>query len=155
MPNYQYRCKCGTESEVFHAMDAKPDVSCQDCGNPMKKAITSFFMGSGSTLAARRGREKVERRKDMSAELRENHNVHEVGPVGKNTFEDAYSDIKKSGSLTKDRMDATIEMNKRKREAKEKAKREDYAHKKMLSKRMDIIKKKQVKKKAEERTIRL
>lgn len=53
MPTYDYRCKdCGSEFEVFHGMNEKPEVVCASCeGKHTEKMISSgagiIFKGSG------------------------------------------------------------------------------------------------------------
>jgi putative FmdB family regulatory protein len=53
MPTYDYKCKsCGKTFEFFHAMTAKPQKKCPECGkNALEKQIGSgagiIFKGSG------------------------------------------------------------------------------------------------------------
>ena len=52
MPTYSYECKkCGHEHEVFHAISAKPQVMCPECGGACIKLLGTgagiIFKGSG------------------------------------------------------------------------------------------------------------
>lgn len=51
MPIYEYECrKCGTLTEVFQKMDAKPPSKCGKCGGRLDKRISASaiqFKGSG------------------------------------------------------------------------------------------------------------
>jgi len=52
MPTYTYKCrKCSNTVDVFHAISAKPRVSCPKCGASCKRMIGTgagiIFKGSG------------------------------------------------------------------------------------------------------------
>ncbi len=51
MPFYRYVCKnCGHEKVIMHSMNESPNVVCDVCGAPMKKAVGRVgivFKGSG------------------------------------------------------------------------------------------------------------
>ena len=51
MPLYRYVCdNCGNEKVVMHSMNESPEVVCEVCGVPMRKAISKvgvIFKGSG------------------------------------------------------------------------------------------------------------
>lgn len=52
MPTYTYECKkCSHEQDVFHGMNAKPRVKCEECGGMCKKLLGAgagiIFKGSG------------------------------------------------------------------------------------------------------------
>lgn len=52
MPTYTYECKkCGHEQDVFHGMNAKRRVKCDECGGMCKKLLGMgagiIFKGSG------------------------------------------------------------------------------------------------------------
>ncbi|HOE67556.1 MAG TPA: zinc ribbon domain-containing protein [Candidatus Hydrogenedentes bacterium] len=47
MPTYSYECqKCGSVTDVFHAMSASPKVKCANCGS----ARTKRLLGTGAGL---------------------------------------------------------------------------------------------------------
>lgn len=52
MPTYTYECKkCSHEQDVFHGMNAKPRVKCDECNGACKKLLGAgagiIFKGSG------------------------------------------------------------------------------------------------------------
>jgi putative FmdB family regulatory protein len=51
MPIYEYRCvACGRDIEVIHGIHAEGPTSCDVCGSPMRKLLTSpaiVFRGGG------------------------------------------------------------------------------------------------------------
>ncbi len=51
MPTYDYRCtQCGREVEVMHGINGTGPQTCEFCGGPMRKALSTpaiHFKGSG------------------------------------------------------------------------------------------------------------
>lgn len=52
MPTYDYKCiKCGNSFELFHGINERPQVVCQNCGSIAQKKISLhsglIFKGSG------------------------------------------------------------------------------------------------------------
>ena len=51
MPTYVYKCReCSNETEVTHGFNDEPELSCDQCGSSMRKAIsaaTVLFVGNG------------------------------------------------------------------------------------------------------------
>ena len=41
MALYEYRCRGGHSTEVFHRMDEAPEVVCEVCGGPTQRAISA------------------------------------------------------------------------------------------------------------------
>ena len=51
MPTYDYEClSCGARKEVFHSINAKPQISCPDC-----QAVMSKMLGTGSGIIFKGG----------------------------------------------------------------------------------------------------
>ena len=52
MPTYTYECcRCGRQKELFHGVNAQPDVFCERCGGRMRRLIGAgaglIFKGDG------------------------------------------------------------------------------------------------------------
>jgi putative FmdB family regulatory protein len=57
MPTYEYRCdRCGLTTERFHAISAKPRLTCPDCGVELRRVLSAcagvIVKGRGETSAA-------------------------------------------------------------------------------------------------------
>ena len=106
MPAYDYRCsECGIEFEVCHGMLEKPDVSCERCGASASKipSACGIVVHDGGASAMR---DSVVRQHEARQDLKENYGVEGVTPLGGETFDSVYRDIKGSGSMVKDKMQA-------------------------------------------------
>lgn len=106
MPTYDYRCRsCDVEFETFHGMLETKPVPCVECGSietsKVPTACGIVVHNSGSIRAAG---DRHRRRTDAKQDLLENHGVEKVNPLGPNTFDSVYNDIKSTGSLTRDQM---------------------------------------------------
>ena len=112
MPNYLYRCKaCKSERDEFHRIADAPEFVCIECGTAMVKVPCLFGMAHGKTNDDGRRIDHAKRRMDMKNDLEHNYGVEGVNPVGKNTFESVYSDVKKSGGLVREQMAESAEKN--------------------------------------------
>jgi len=72
MPTYTYECcRCGEQKEIFHAVNAQPDVFCEKCGGRMRRLIGAgaglIFKGDGfyaTDYAGKGGTADSERKED-------------------------------------------------------------------------------------------
>ncbi len=70
MPTYTYECpRCGRHKELFHSVNAQPDVFCEKCGERMRRLIGAgaglIFKGDGfyATDYANKGKAAHSRQK--------------------------------------------------------------------------------------------
>ncbi len=122
MPFYDYLCReCGVEFEKFHSMQHKEPVPCEECGSTNTSKIPcACGIIVRNTGVVRASGDRMRRRADAKQDLVENHGVENLTPVRGNTFESAYNDIKATGTLTRDRMQAKREQNEKRVRKKQK-----------------------------------
>jgi len=124
MPIYEYECQeCEHITEVIHSFSESPSVVCEECGSEETQRIISTCSIKTSHGVHSQVIDQQKRREEMQVDLRENYGVHDMKPMGKN-FEGTYQDIKESGSLVKDQMQAQREANQKKQAQKDKERRE-------------------------------
>ncbi len=122
MPFYDYKCLvCNSVTEVMHSISATPELECWYCGSPkMKKMISACSIISHSTTEKRQKQDVDSRHTDIKSELAEDHGVHGVVPIAAKGLDEVYSEIKRTGSLAKDKMQMQTETNRNATEKKQK-----------------------------------
>jgi putative FmdB family regulatory protein len=113
MPRYNYKCKqCGHVAEHEHSFKETPEFLCLECeGSVMTKLIGAPGIAIKHGAIARRLRDQHVKEKDMRQDLLENHMVEKIAPVGAESIEQVYNEVKASGSMTKEKIQQTIEQN--------------------------------------------
>jgi len=143
MAFYDYRCgKCEEEFEVSHGMNDEPNIKCPKCKSKAKKmpSICGIVVHGGFSAM----RDSVVRRSEAKQDLLENYGVENVTPLGGETFDSVYKDIKDSGTKVNDKMQKDKEI----KAAQSKAKRREWGKK--ANKRVGERTRTAAKKKAQE-----
>lgn len=118
MPNFDYKCvECEHVFEVSYRLECQPDVViCPSCSSrDTKKLFNSCsFSVKGSDFSSG----SLKRESEMMNELKEDYGVHSLN--SKHSLDKVYADVKASGSMVKEKMQAERERNKKKTEEKQK-----------------------------------
>ena len=118
MARYDYKCpNCLHVCEISHGMTETPVVTCE-CGEKMKKKISSCNVIVRNTLSTSSKQDSRRREVDMKMELKEEHGIHNFTPFGGATTADVLRDVKGSGTYVKDQMDFEHHRNEERRKAK-------------------------------------
>ncbi len=151
MPFYDYGCRaCDIEFEVQHSMTEKPVVVCPACRSKKNRKMVSAcgIIIHGDAFIQRQVKDNMVRESEARQDLDENYGVEKVCPVGPNSFNTVYKDIKARGSAVRDEMQQTREENTTKQEAKAKEWKR-HAYKRAPGRGKDMKKRKAKKAQAE------
>lgn len=120
MPLREYRCReCGAVWEFLQRKNEKPKV-CSICGKGKPEQLVSLCaFAVRNNRVASRFRDEMAKGEEIRQELREEHGVEQVTPMGRNTLRDVMNDVKQQGSFVRDRMQETQEKNGKKRKEKQ------------------------------------
>jgi len=111
MPRYDYKCpECEEVTEVIHLMVESPEVQCPDCQVSLKKIISAVGFHIHNTSIKRQMKDRYRTEGEMRMDLRENHGLHQVTPLGANDIRQTYKEIKSAGSEVKDKMQQQNEL---------------------------------------------
>lgn len=113
MPFYSFECeRCGHKFEVSHSMNETPEIKCPDCNSKnVCRDYSTCAIIVKSNHSEKFVRDHVKRQDEIKTELREDFGVHSFSPIRKCGLEDVYRDVKKSGTMIKDQMQETAELN--------------------------------------------
>lgn len=154
MPNYDYSCpSCELRFEVVHGMNDKPRISCPKCLSPAIKEISLVGFVIHSNKARSRVLDHVKRTSEQRQDLTENFGVQNVAPVGRESFDQVYNDIKGRGSFVREQMHQKREENENAR--KKKSREWKQAALRRVPERSKVWKEKQAKENAAKQAIRL
>ena len=107
--------------EIQHGFDANPDLVCE-CGSEKFHRLISGGLGfiSKDSAAIQQRQETAKRHTDIRADLRDNYGVATIRPVLGKSLDNVYQDVKEQGTLIKDNLQATTEINAKRTKAKSK-----------------------------------
>lgn len=127
MPEYVYGCDvCDKSFEIFHSMSEKPTVKCPTCGSSkVYRDYSTCGIVIKSTHNERFVHDFMKRRESLKTELREEYGVHSAVPLQNVGIEDIYKEVKKTGSMIKDQMQASKAQSDEKLRKKHKAWRQE------------------------------
>jgi len=119
MPLRDYECEdCAWRFEFLQKKKEKPR-ECPACGhkNP-KQLVSGFAMAVRHNTTASKFRDEMKKGEEIKQELKEDHGIEGISPMGGNTLQDVHDDVKAQGSFVKDKMQETQEKNEKKRREK-------------------------------------
>ena len=123
MPRYDYSCRqCDFEFELIHGFQEKPKPACPKCGSPDTfKMVSACGIVIHSTRAKRFVLDAVKKESEQREALRRDYGIEKVTPTAGVTMDQVYSEIKKQGTFTRDKMQAKKEIDDAALRAKQKA----------------------------------
>jgi hypothetical protein len=98
-------------------MKDSPVITCS-CGESMSKLIRACNFSIGGGLAKERVLDQMKKEGDIRADLKVHHGIENFTPLGGNTIEDVYRDVKGNGSMVKDQFAEEKYRNEKKKNEK-------------------------------------
>ena len=155
MPIREFVCgNCDYSFEFLQRKKESPRKcpACEEVGY-LQRVISACAFATRNNRMEAKVRDEVTRGVEIKQELKEDHGIEGFSPVGSNTVQDVYDDVKSQGSFVKDQMQETQERN-QKANKKKRRKWMEGALKRSPKRRIEM-KEKRAEESAEKRKITL